>query len=314
MPQREINTGRIGALPMKKLRIKDWHKFQHFKDRRPPWIKLYRDLLDDPDWHDLEADVAKVLIMLWLIASEDETQSGLLPSEKRIAFRLRMTEQKINSYISKLSHFVIHDDITMISDRYHDDTPETETDREETDKEKNTKKENLENFSKFWDSYPRKRRGNKQKALQAWNNALERASAEDIIGGLMVYARSEEVAKGFAKGSQAWLNDDRWTWYPSEEVDKLPEKPITADDLGLEGEGLAEIFDLLRRQHGDAIFRSWFSSIRVKSRKSATLILTVPTNFIREWINSHYHGDLQAAINNIWPMVIDTSVEVIHVG
>ena len=35
-------------------RIKGWVKFQHFKDRRPPWIKLYRDILEDPDWHDLD--------------------------------------------------------------------------------------------------------------------------------------------------------------------------------------------------------------------------------------------------------------------
>ncbi len=39
-------------------RIKGWVKFQHFKDRRPPWIKLYRDILEDPDWHDLDGDTA----------------------------------------------------------------------------------------------------------------------------------------------------------------------------------------------------------------------------------------------------------------
>jgi hypothetical protein len=29
------------------IRIKNWAQFQHFKDRKPPWVKLYRDLLDD---------------------------------------------------------------------------------------------------------------------------------------------------------------------------------------------------------------------------------------------------------------------------
>ena len=53
------------------MRIKNWERFQHFKDRRPPWIKLYRELLDDPDWHDLAGDDAKFLVMLWLIASGD---------------------------------------------------------------------------------------------------------------------------------------------------------------------------------------------------------------------------------------------------
>ena len=30
------------------IRIKDWDKLQHYKDRNPPWIKIYRHLLD-PD-------------------------------------------------------------------------------------------------------------------------------------------------------------------------------------------------------------------------------------------------------------------------
>ena len=29
------------------MRIKNWKKFQHFRDRKPPWIKLYRDLLGE---------------------------------------------------------------------------------------------------------------------------------------------------------------------------------------------------------------------------------------------------------------------------
>ena len=27
--------------------IKNWWKFQHYKDRRPSWIKLYEEILDD---------------------------------------------------------------------------------------------------------------------------------------------------------------------------------------------------------------------------------------------------------------------------
>ena len=35
------------------LRVKGWARFQHYRHRRPPWIRLYRSLLDDPTWHDL---------------------------------------------------------------------------------------------------------------------------------------------------------------------------------------------------------------------------------------------------------------------
>lgn len=113
------------------MKIKNWHKFQHFKDRRPPWVKLYRDLLDDIEWHQLDATSAKVLVMLWLIASED---GGNLPNTKTLAFRLRMTEKQTNDAIISLSHWLEHDDNSVISQQYQDDLPETETEIE-TDKD-----------------------------------------------------------------------------------------------------------------------------------------------------------------------------------
>ena len=45
-----------------KIRIRNWKQFQHFKDRKPLWIKLYRDLLDNVDWHELPGDDAKALV------------------------------------------------------------------------------------------------------------------------------------------------------------------------------------------------------------------------------------------------------------
>lgn len=106
------------------MRIKNWNKFQHFKDRKPPWVKLYRDVLDDLEWYELDPLASKVLVMCWLIASEDE---GNLPSTKNLAFRLRMTEKQTIDCLNKLSHWLEHDDINTISERYQDDALETET-------------------------------------------------------------------------------------------------------------------------------------------------------------------------------------------
>jgi hypothetical protein len=118
------------------MRIKNWSKFQHFKDRRPPWVKLYRDILDDIEWHELDPLAAKVLVMLWLIASEDE---GRIPDSKTLAFRLRISEVKTKEIIIKLSHWLEHNDIELISSGYQVDLPETETETER-EKEKETKK------------------------------------------------------------------------------------------------------------------------------------------------------------------------------
>lgn len=99
------------------MRIKNWSKFQHFKDRKPPWVKLYRDLLDDMEWHLLDAEASKLLVMLWLIASED---AGELPDIKTLAFRLRMSEKQVNECISRLGHWVEQGDIGVISSSYQE--------------------------------------------------------------------------------------------------------------------------------------------------------------------------------------------------
>ncbi len=93
------------------MKIKNWAKHQHFKDRKPPWIKLYRDILDDIEWSELDGDDAKTLVMLWLIASEN---SGELPDVKTLAFRLRKSTKDVEKQLSRLSKW-------LISERYQDD-------------------------------------------------------------------------------------------------------------------------------------------------------------------------------------------------
>jgi hypothetical protein len=123
-------------------RIKGWHKFQHFKDRRPPWIKLYRDILDDIEWHDLAPESAKTLIALWLIASEND---GALPDSRSLAFRLRMPVASVHHHLSALSHWLEHDDTVVISDchstGYHVDTPEESRGESEREGEKEIERE-----------------------------------------------------------------------------------------------------------------------------------------------------------------------------
>jgi len=116
------------------IKIKNWEKFQHFKDRKPLWVKLYRDLLDDIEWHLLDPLAAKTLVSLWLLASEND---GDLPDIKVIAFRLRQTEKSIKSILTSLNHWLIQVDNNLLSDCYQDDIPHALAERlEETEKEK----------------------------------------------------------------------------------------------------------------------------------------------------------------------------------
>jgi len=68
------------------------------------------------------------------------------------------------------------------------------------------------NFELFWKEYPKQRAGAKEKAQIAFEKALKRSgvSATNLIAKVKEYAKSDEVARGFAKGAAAWLNDDRF--------------------------------------------------------------------------------------------------------
>lgn len=203
------------------MRIKNWHKHQHFKDRKPPWIKLYREILDDIEWHELDAKAAKVLVMLWLIASEFD---GELPELKRLAFRLRMSETETKTICSKLSHWLEDFDITTISERYQNDAPETEG-----EKEGETKKEppsGALRFEDFWKAWPKnERKQDKAKCLAKWKSEKLDKVADTILSDVQVKQQTQKWQQGYIEAPLVYLNGKRWL----DEVQ--PEAPRVQQDI-----------------------------------------------------------------------------------
>lgn len=184
------------------IRVKDWKHFQHFKDRRPPWIKLYREILDDPDWHELNGEAAKGLVMLWLIASEYD---GYLPDCKKLSFRLRLTTEKTKSLIEKLSHWLEQVDDNVASGRCQGDAPETETEGE-TEKEKalsgkpDLKTPALEILSFL-----------NEKAGRAYEPSA--ANLEFIFARLKEGHSVDDIRSVVAKKCREWLADEKMAQY-----------------------------------------------------------------------------------------------------
>jgi len=59
--------------------------------------------------------------------------------------------------------------------------------------------------------------------------------------------------------------------------------------------------EMLRHEHGDSTYRSWFSQISFGEVKDNTLILTAPSRFIKEWVDYNYLQAIAqtvATINN----------------
>ena len=73
---RQLHKVQEGSSTMNELTfmVKNFSKFQHYKDRTPPWIKLYNELLDDYTFTCLQ-DASKLhLILIWLLASRSNNK------------------------------------------------------------------------------------------------------------------------------------------------------------------------------------------------------------------------------------------------
>jgi hypothetical protein len=180
------------------MRIKNWDRFQHFKDRKPIWIKLYRDLLDDLNWHELDPKSAKALVMIWLIASED---LGTLPETKTLAFRLRMSEKETKEVVTRLSSWLEQDDINAISEGYQDDMPEKR--REETKKEKEI--EAPKGVSQIvWDSFVKQRKSKKAQITQLVIDGIQ--TQADLAGWSLQEALNEVVVRNWVSFKADWVD------------------------------------------------------------------------------------------------------------
>jgi hypothetical protein len=186
------------------IMIKDWNRFQHFRDRRPPWVKLYRDILDDIEWFELPGECAKSLVMMWLIASEND---GCLPSIKELAFRLRKNKSETIQIVTKLSHWLEYDDIDLISECHQVDIPERET---EAEAESERETEHCANgFNEFWFRYPKK--VGKDAAKKAWQKKKPRI--DDVMFALSWQINSDQWSKSdgqFIPNPATYINQGRW--------------------------------------------------------------------------------------------------------
>jgi len=212
------------------MKIKNWSKFQHFKDRKPPWVKLYRDVLDDMEWYELDPLASKVLVMCWLIASEDD---GCLPNSKTLAFRLRMTEKQTIDCLNKLSHWLEQDDINAISEQYQTDSLEKET---ETKKE--TKKEKAPDVATpigvsptIWFEFVALRKAKKAKVTQTVLDGLQKEA--DKAGWTLEQVLKEIILRNWQSFKADWVQPRQTPVFNKFDVANVTTPPPPNQDAAL---------------------------------------------------------------------------------
>jgi hypothetical protein len=201
-------------------RVKNWKSFQHYKTRRPPWIRLHRSLLENPKFMRLPND-SKVLAMLfWLIASENkDPKSGAIDDDHDdIAYRLHMTPEKLAQDLKPLiDKGFIEVDSAMLAGCQQNSASETETETEtEVETETETEVE-TESRRKPRASKPVTSPDDLENLRLAWNSMAETCGLPAVRG----YG-SPASSNTRLNNAKARLADAEWlTAYPSA-LERIP--------------------------------------------------------------------------------------------
>ncbi len=75
---------------------------------------------------------------------------------------------------------------------------------------------------------------------------------------------------------------------------ELIEEPEPGDDEANQAlkDRWAQVIEKLRAEFGEDLFTSWFARMEAESLDDARLVVSVPTKFLRNWIESHYAAKL----------------------
>ncbi len=220
------------------LTPKNWTSFQHYKERKPPWIKLHHGLLDDFEFSRLPLASRALAPLLWLLASEYQT-GEIIASWEEIAFRLRVPVDHFATYIEPLINagfFIGASEALAVCKQSA--MPETEREtQEETETEtkhmggrKTTRPIGDDGFYDFWRAYPRRDGANPKAPASKRFLAIIKSGTEpqEIINAAHRYA-AEMRAKGqertpYVAQAITWLNQQRWSDYSELAADESAAK------------------------------------------------------------------------------------------
>lgn len=215
------------------LKIHDWDKWQTYRRDRgqPPWIKIHRRLLRDTKWIQLSDSERGQLVMIWMLAADE---NGQIPYDPVVIRKLCCMDQ-----IPDLERFIEigfidrrQDDVNMASQRRQHDAPEAETETE-TETEENppisphrgdvtkpsrkswTRKAVLDNppydrfpgFEKFW---KRSGVGSKAAAMWKWIEREREGTEDEMIQSWDNMVDCYEEQEWSPPHVSSWLNQRRW--------------------------------------------------------------------------------------------------------
>lgn len=225
--------------------VKNFERFQHYKDRSPPWIKLYNELLDDYDFG-LLPDASKMhLVAIWLLASRSDNKIPLDP--KWIARKISATDP-VDLTILKNAGFIEYnqDCSEPLAECLQDAIPEerertsiAEAEQRLPDKSGGAvvAKTIPEDFEAFWKAYNGPKNSKKPDALKAWAaTAKIRPPLPDLLRAVANYSawiadETRKQKRDYPKQHHStWLRGEMWNNYGDGGTALTPEEIAAAKD------------------------------------------------------------------------------------
>lgn len=222
------------------------------------WLRLYTDILDDEKIAQLSDNQYRIFTFLMLMASENDSGGIVTQSQQQIAWRLRMSVNRIKSAIDKLHQLNIisfeNNIITFINwhkRQYKSDNstdrvkrfrnkketlPPTLENRTETDTETETEGKSFysHEFETFWKSYPKKS-GSKKAAFDSWKKLNgSKPPIELIIASIKSQKLWRENApqgefRPDWKDPERWIKNRMWEAEFAEDQSRASPLPMFVD-------------------------------------------------------------------------------------
>lgn len=221
---------------MNRFRIVEWGKYQHYKNRNPPWIKLHREILTSRMWVGSSDETRVLALSCMLLAAASDNSIPMDPAYmKRVAYLNKPPNLKP---LIDIGFIEIIDNNDTCKQMLADARPEKEKEKEESRGETPIVPVNgdgvVERFETFWKAYPRK--VGKGEARKSW---VRLKPGADLLAKMLIAIddarRSpgwlpDKTGKAYIPNPATWLNQERWDDQPNVLVVQngkvMPDKPV----------------------------------------------------------------------------------------
>jgi chromosomal replication initiator protein len=91
----------------------------------------------------------------------------------------------------------------------------------------------------------------------------------------------------------------------------MSDREFTNDGIsGVDQKRWERVRERLRAELGDAVYNSWFTRLEVDRVEGATIYLTVPTKFLKSWVQSHYASRIKTRVSSEFDGIERVSIDV----